>query len=83
MRRFLTLQLVQRTATKFASLHRGLAVLAQIFTGRNIVVQAEEKLLPTRAHQGIREYEVGHEERSGVVGDCLAGGGAEAESGEN
>lgn len=83
MRRLLTLQLVQSTLTNFARLNSRLAVLGQILTGRNIVVETVAHFGAARAHQSICENPVGHQEPGRKVRGLLARGGAEADCAQN
>lgn len=77
-----TLQLVQGFATDFARLHRCLAEGGQVFAGADIVIDAETDLGATVAGEAECPHPVGDEEAGGVVGGCLAGGGAETDGGE-
>lgn len=82
MGRLATLQLIERVAADFASLDRRLAVGSQVLAGTDIVVDAEANLRATVAHETEGPNPVCDEEAGGVVGGRLAGGGAEANGGE-
>lgn len=83
MRGFLSLQPVQRGPTNLPRLHRGLAVLAQVFTGRGVVVESQTDLGTASAEQAIRQDEVGNQVAGGVVGSLGPFGGTEAKSSES
>lgn len=83
MRGLLSLQPVQRRPAQFTSLHGGLAVFAQILTGRHIMVESVTDFAAASAHKTVGEDEVGDEVARRVVGGLLAGCGAEAEGAQN
>lgn len=84
MRRLLSLQPVQRLPIDLARLHGRLAVLGQILARGRVVVNTQAHLAGTAAHQYVGKHEVGDDVTASMVGGLLgAGGGAEAESGQN
>ena len=74
-----TLQLVESVATDFAGLHGRLAESGQILAGTDIVIDTETDLGAAVAGEAESPDPVGDEEAGGVVGGCLAGGGAETD----
>lgn len=83
MRRLLALELVEGALAQLARPDGRLAVLGQVLTRRDIVVDTVVHLGAAGAHQGVCEDPVGQEEGPGVVRGLLAGSGAEAEGGQD
>lgn len=77
-----TLQLVECVATDFASLDSCLTQGGQVLPWAHIVIDTETDLGTAVAHEAESPHPVGNQEAGGVVGGCLAGGGTEADGGE-
>lgn len=83
MRRLLTLQLVQSALADLARLDGSLAVLGEVLTGRDVVVETKAHLGAAGAHQSVRESPVGHEKAGSEVRGLFAGAGTEADCAED
>lgn len=84
MRRFLTLESIQRRPTDLARLHRRLAVLVQVLSRCRVVVNSMNPLGWSSAEYAVCEQEVRDQVGSRVVGWLrLARGGAETQCAED
>ena len=84
MRGLLSLQPVQGCPVDLPRLHRGLAVLGQVLTGRGVVVNSQAHFGAASAEQCVGQDKVANQEAGGVVGGAgLAFGGTEAEGSKN
>ncbi len=83
MRRLHPLNLLQSPPAQLARLHRRVAVLGEVFAWRGVVVESNGHLGETRAQRAVSVEPVCEREGGGVVGWLVAGGGLEAEEGED
>lgn len=77
-----TLRLVECAATDFASLDSCLTKGGQVLPRAHIVIDTQTDLGTAVAHEAESPHPVSNQEAGGVIGGCLAGGGTEADGGE-